>query len=73
MRSAPTPGARRIEAEEEPAELPDPLKPPPGCAFASRCPAADAKCREQRPQLRAMDGQQAACWHPPGHDPGGDG
>ncbi len=68
MRSAPTPGARRIEAEEKPAELPDPLNPPPGCAFASRCPAADAKCRDQRPPLMAMGGQHAACWHPPGRD-----
>jgi oligopeptide/dipeptide ABC transporter ATP-binding protein len=68
MRSAPAPGTRRIEAEVNPAELPDPLNPPPGCAFASRCPAADAKCRDQRPPLMQMNGQHAACWHPPGPD-----
>ncbi len=68
MRSAPAPGARRIESEDDPAELPDPLNPPPGCAFASRCPAADLKCREKRPALMRMNGQHAACWHPPGAD-----
>ncbi len=64
MRSAPTPGVRRIEAEERPAELPDPLNPPPGCAFASRCPRADAICRTNRPPLEAAGRQAAACWHP---------
>jgi oligopeptide/dipeptide ABC transporter ATP-binding protein len=74
MRSAPTPGKRRIDAEEKPAELPDPLNPPPGCAFASRCPRADTKCRDARPPLEPVtagtidatetDGQRAACWHP---------
>lgn len=64
MRSAPTPGGRRIEAEAEPAELPDPLNPPAGCAFASRCPRADATCRERRPSLEANGGSAAACWHP---------
>ena len=64
MRSAPAPGTRRIEAEAEPAELPDPLHPPPGCAFASRCPAADATCREHRPPLEGAAGHLAACWHP---------
>ncbi len=65
MRSAPQPGVRRIEAEEEPAELPNPLHPPPGCAFATRCPRADAICREKRPALEAAAGRQAAaCWHP---------
>jgi peptide/nickel transport system ATP-binding protein len=70
MRSAPTPGARRIEAEERPAELPDPYKPPPGCAFASRCPRADAVCLEQRPILQASGRQAASCWHPLGDDAG---
>jgi len=63
MRSAPAPGARRIEAEERPAELPDPLNPPPGCAFASRCPSADELCRRERPRLTLKGRQAAACWH----------
>ena len=64
MRSAPAPGVRRIEAEETPAELPDPLNPPPGCAFASRCPRASVRCRERRPELAGDGGHAAACWHP---------
>ena len=65
MRSAPTPGRRRIEAEEKPAELPDPLNPPAGCAFATRCPRADDHCRLHRPPLEELSGgQAAACWHP---------
>lgn len=64
MRSAPAPGRRGIQAEAEPAELPDPLNPPPGCAFASRCPRADATCRDRRPPLEAAGGRTAACWHP---------
>jgi peptide/nickel transport system ATP-binding protein len=63
MRSAPALGARRIEAEERPAELPDPFNPPPGCAFASRCPRADQFCRDKRPLLESAGRQAAACWH----------
>ncbi len=42
-------------------ELPSPLAPPPGCAFASRCPFATARCVAERPELRALDGQLVAC------------
>ncbi|MEQ9332549.1 oligopeptide/dipeptide ABC transporter ATP-binding protein [Thalassobaculum sp.] len=65
MHSAPAPGRRGIQAEAEPAELPDPLSPPPGCAFASRCPRADGRCTTERPPLEAGDAcHAAACWHP---------
>jgi dipeptide transport system ATP-binding protein len=42
-------------------EPPSPLAPPPGCAFASRCPRAEARCRSEAPALRAIDGRQVAC------------
>ncbi|MCC5984862.1 MAG: ATP-binding cassette domain-containing protein [Rhodobacteraceae bacterium] len=46
-------------------ELPDPLNPPPGCAFAGRCPRASDRCRVERPELRVIEGDQlAACHHP---------
>ncbi len=46
-------------------ELPDPLNPPPGCAFAGRCPRASDRCRAETPALRVIDGEQrAACHHP---------
>jgi dipeptide transport system ATP-binding protein len=42
-------------------EPPSPLAPPPGCAFASRCPRAEARCRSEAPALREVDGRQVAC------------
>ena len=46
-------------------ELPSPLSPPPGCAFAPRCARASARCIEAAPPLeRHADGRQAACYHP---------
>ena len=44
-------------------ELPSPLNPPPGCAFASRCPHATARCTAEPPALRALDGHLVACHH----------
>jgi peptide/nickel transport system ATP-binding protein len=34
-------------------EVPNPLAPPPGCAFHPRCPHADERCRRERPQVVA--------------------
>ncbi|MNK60619.1 Oligopeptide transport ATP-binding protein OppF [compost metagenome] len=44
-------------------EAPNPASPPGGCRFHTRCPYAQAKCREQEPQL---DGSfhAAACHYP---------
>ncbi|TBU85211.1 peptide ABC transporter ATP-binding protein [Phytopseudomonas dryadis] len=44
-------------------ELPNPLDPPPGCAFHKRCPHASQRCQEEVPPLRALDGRQVACHH----------
>ena len=58
-----------VEARRRPAraavkgELPSPLNPPPGCAFASRCPHATARCTETRPELRDVGGHRVACHH----------
>jgi peptide/nickel transport system ATP-binding protein len=39
------------------------VDPPEGCAFASRCPLADDRCRrEQPPFLEHRPGHKAACW-----------
>ena len=32
-------------------EVPNPLAPPPGCAFHPRCPHANARCRAEQPQF----------------------
>lgn len=44
-------------------EPPNPLEPPRGCSFASRCPYADKLCREIDPPLRYDDGHAVACHH----------
>jgi len=42
----------------------DPSQVPEGCAYAARCPLADARCRVQDPPLEtASDGSRVACWH----------
>jgi dipeptide transport system ATP-binding protein len=42
-------------------ELPSPLNPPAGCAFASRCPYATSRCTGERPDLRPFAGHSVAC------------
>ena len=43
-------------------EVPNPLDPPPGCAFNPRCPNANARCRAERPALHeAGEGTRVAC------------
>ncbi|WP_425099449.1 ABC transporter ATP-binding protein [Tropicibacter sp. S64] len=63
--SAPVVGRPLTPPEQKGTELPDPLNPPPGCAFASRCPKATEICRTETPLLvtRGED-QLAACHHP---------
>ena len=55
----------RAPARQRPileGEVPSPLNPPSGCAFHPRCPYAVARCREERPVLRAIeDGRMVAC------------
>jgi dipeptide transport system ATP-binding protein len=42
-------------------EMPSPLAPPTGCAFHTRCPLAQARCRDEAPLLRPVGGRQVAC------------
>ncbi len=42
-------------------EVPNPLDPPPGCAFNPRCPHVRDKCRELRPELVELEGARVAC------------
>ncbi len=63
--SAPVVGKPLTAPEQKGTELPDPLNPPPGCAFAGRCPRASDMCRTTAPDLTSMgDDQLAACHHP---------
>jgi peptide/nickel transport system ATP-binding protein len=42
-------------------EVPNPLNPPSGCAFNPRCPLANDRCRQERPQLLPIHGIKVAC------------
>ena len=63
--SAPVVGRSLTAPEQKGTELPDPLNPPPGCAFAGRCPRATDLCRTREPELKQMgEDQLAACHYP---------
>ena len=32
-------------------DVPSPINPPPGCAFHTRCPYAEARCKIDTPRL----------------------
>jgi peptide/nickel transport system ATP-binding protein len=57
----------RLETRNQPrppirGEIPSPVDPPSGCAFHPRCPHANARCREERPELLEQpDGSRTAC------------
>ena len=42
-------------------EMPNPIDPPAGCSFHPRCPYANERCREERPNLRPADDSLVAC------------
>ena len=66
-RSAPVVGRDLARTEAAAAELPDPLNPPPGCAFAARCPFAKDDCQSEAPPLTELGPyHDAACYHPLG-------
>jgi oligopeptide/dipeptide ABC transporter ATP-binding protein len=53
---------RRLVVEGEP---PNPINPPPGCRFHTRCPRATELCKQLEPQLTEYaNGHVAACHHP---------
>lgn len=65
LNSVPGAGDGRLAEEQTNAELPDPYHPPTGCAFAPRCAAATAECRQQDPELwPPTDTHRVACYHP---------
>jgi peptide/nickel transport system ATP-binding protein len=51
------------QGEREPVagEVPNPIDPPSGCSFHPRCPFADDRCRQERPELIEAEGTLVAC------------
>src|SRR5262249_36119156 len=43
---------------------PSPMNLPPGCAFAPRCPRADATCATAPDNTAHPGGRMVRCWHP---------
>jgi len=55
----PTVKRRRIVLQ---GDVPNPIHPPAGCHFHTRCPRAMERCRREAPRLREVaPGHQAAC------------
>jgi oligopeptide transport system ATP-binding protein len=46
-----------------PGEVPSPIKPPPACRLAPRCPFAKDRCRQEKQVLRPVGADHVvACW-----------
>jgi oligopeptide/dipeptide ABC transporter ATP-binding protein len=66
--AVPIPDPRENRARQRPVlqgEPPNPIDPPSGCRFHTRCPRATEICAREEPQLTEYaGGHAAACHHP---------
>ena len=56
------PRLRNREKIELQGDVPSPVNPPSGCHFHTRCPLAQAKCREEEPVLIGDGKHSSACF-----------
>jgi len=62
LEAVPRPDPDRKRAPALGGEVPSILNPPPGCAFAARCPHVMDRCRVERPMPRVTEeGHAVAC------------
>ncbi len=68
LSAVPVPDPAQQQASKSPqlkGDLPSPMAPPSGCRFHTRCPRAQARCRDEEPLLRAIgEDHVAACHYP---------
>jgi oligopeptide transport system ATP-binding protein len=56
----PEPGLKRERLLLQ-GDVPNPINPPSGCRFRTRCAHAREKCTDEVPVLRTVDGHSVAC------------
>ncbi|SHE80648.1 peptide/nickel transport system ATP-binding protein [Marinitoga hydrogenitolerans DSM 16785] len=62
LKSIPNTNIEDRELRYIPGDLPNLVKPPKGCRFASRCPYAKSICHEQIPPDFEVEGTKVKCW-----------
>jgi len=62
--SLPGGGSPGAPLDQIPGLPPSPVNLPPGCAFAPRCPRADAACTAAPDNTTHPGGRAVRCWHP---------
>ncbi|MGP3778730.1 ABC transporter ATP-binding protein [Halanaerobium saccharolyticum] len=62
LSAVPRAGQRRNRIVLE-GSTPDPINLPSGCIFRTRCPYAEEKCKEQKPEWENIEGEHFAACH----------
>ena len=60
----PSRNRRGEKLRQIPGMTPSLLSLPPGCAFRTRCPRADAVCEQEPEPSQPVPGQTTRCFHP---------